>query len=344
MNERRRPDNGPGANGLRGGSRNYSQKVQTGNWVENYGGPEDYKRGFSTADFETEGQHAQKGALLSGPAEYGAGLPLPQLLMRKAPTAADSFVTRGEYIETRSNMQITNDSFVQSKANFQEYKPKPTISREALEKYRAKWTIDTDHGRRVRYVTENRLAGNSANSKFVTTSIRSLPGTPKCLETFRENLLETYGVLAMSVLRSCIGNGNMAVSEFKRGMVGTEVKAQSFELDQMVAFVTPSNAEIDAAQFLRTIKGRPDGAFDASVSKSIFAAAEASDEDHSICSIFSLLDAMAAPFSPFPELEVGFRTYMAAYGANDELTAEQFTEFHSDLFISSPSSYKTIFG
>merc|ERR1719329_1351375 len=60
--EKRRPDNGPGSNGLRGGSRTYSIKVQTPNWVENYGGPSYYKRGFTNIDFETEGQHQQKGA------------------------------------------------------------------------------------------------------------------------------------------------------------------------------------------------------------------------------------------------------------------------------------------
>ena len=44
-----------------------------------------------------------------------------------------------------------------------EYKPKATISREDLEVYRSKWTVDTEIARKIRYVTENRLAGNSVN-------------------------------------------------------------------------------------------------------------------------------------------------------------------------------------
>ena len=74
---RTRPSNGPGANGLRGGANVYSNKTAIGTWMESYGGPGGYQRGFSTVDFITEGQHQQLGVY--GPSKdnnlYGAPLP-----------------------------------------------------------------------------------------------------------------------------------------------------------------------------------------------------------------------------------------------------------------------------
>ncbi len=40
-----RPDNTPGSNGLRGGKKEFSTKTALGHWMEEYGGPQGYKRG-----------------------------------------------------------------------------------------------------------------------------------------------------------------------------------------------------------------------------------------------------------------------------------------------------------
>ena len=69
-------DNGPGTNGLRGGVKEYNPKTATGSWMETYGGPIGYKRGFTNSEFETEAQHAQLGALQKPIAYFGAGIPL----------------------------------------------------------------------------------------------------------------------------------------------------------------------------------------------------------------------------------------------------------------------------
>ncbi len=69
-----RPPNGPGNNGLRGGPKNYSSKTAVGTWLEEWGGPQYYQRGFSSDDFTTECQHQQTGATLSPPKLYGAEL------------------------------------------------------------------------------------------------------------------------------------------------------------------------------------------------------------------------------------------------------------------------------
>jgi hypothetical protein len=69
-------DNGPGSNGLRGGIKQYSPKTTTGQWLDTYGGPMGYSRGFTSADFQTEAQHAQLGAIGKPRGEFGAEIPI----------------------------------------------------------------------------------------------------------------------------------------------------------------------------------------------------------------------------------------------------------------------------
>jgi hypothetical protein len=75
-NRKQRPPNGPGANGLRGGTNVYSSKTVVGRWMDDVGGPAAFKRGFTTKNFETEAQHQQLGATLRPPTYYGADLPV----------------------------------------------------------------------------------------------------------------------------------------------------------------------------------------------------------------------------------------------------------------------------
>lgn len=75
MSSKPRPPNASGPNGLRGGIKQFSNKTATGPWLENYGGAQGYKRGFSSADYQTEAQYAQLGATLKTTGYYGAELP-----------------------------------------------------------------------------------------------------------------------------------------------------------------------------------------------------------------------------------------------------------------------------
>jgi hypothetical protein len=71
---KQRPVNGPGANGLRGGTNLYSTKTTIARWLDDVGGPSAFKRGFNTPEFETEAQHQQCGATLKAPSYYGSEL------------------------------------------------------------------------------------------------------------------------------------------------------------------------------------------------------------------------------------------------------------------------------
>eukprot|EP01034_Spumella_vulgaris_P042248 gene42248-52385_t len=73
----------------------------------------------------------------------------------------------------------------------------PILPRDKLEAYRKNWTSDSEVGRKFRYQTESRLAGNAVNHKFQVQSLRFLPGTPKALETYRSTLVERFGLFAI---------------------------------------------------------------------------------------------------------------------------------------------------
>lgn len=102
MSSKPRPPNAAGSNGLRGGIKQYTPKTITGPWLEEIGGPSGFKRGFSSADYETEAQHAQKGVLAIKVGEYGAGLPgdkqltLPTSPFHYETSSKDHFVTNAQ--------------------------------------------------------------------------------------------------------------------------------------------------------------------------------------------------------------------------------------------------------
>ena len=113
MASKPRPPNAPGSNGLRGGIKQYSLKTTTGQWLEGYGGPSGYQRGFTTVDFETEAQHAQIGATLRKAPEFGAALPNPNALYTNSPRCADSFSTVGkEKLDWKTSTIIMQESVV----------------------------------------------------------------------------------------------------------------------------------------------------------------------------------------------------------------------------------------
>ncbi len=96
-----------------------------------------------------------------------------------------------------------------------------------------KWTCDTDIGRKIRFQTESRLAGNAANKKFVVDSLRMLPGTPRALENVREKIVERYGILAFCALRHFIGKGVVHCNKFKGALRDIGIDIKQFEINQV---------------------------------------------------------------------------------------------------------------
>ena len=232
-NRRERPPDGPGANGLRGGKNCYSLKTANGNWIEDYGGASCYKRGFTSDKFETEGQHAQTGRSLTRDPEFGAGLPKKFIDPR---TTNDVFNPpaggqEGQW-ETNTQTMMKNTTGVRVLQSTNQL-PKSNIAPVALDNYRKAWTNDTVESRNMRFQTESRRAGNGgAPDRFKVPSVRYLPGTPIAFERFRERLVERFGILAMSSLRSAVANrAEISSGDFYKLVHGIGIKMIRVEIE-----------------------------------------------------------------------------------------------------------------
>lgn len=72
MSNKPRPNDGPGSNGLRGGIREYSYKTASGPWLDKVGGAQQFKRGFTTSEYETEAQYMQRTGVKAQSRYYGS--------------------------------------------------------------------------------------------------------------------------------------------------------------------------------------------------------------------------------------------------------------------------------
>lgn len=338
MSNKPRPMDGPGANGLRGGRNVYcSGKTAIGVWLDEKGGPSGYKRGFHTEDYSTEAQVQQQGALQTKAPYFGSELPNPEHLHRKPPKMGDLFdpLYSGEQkmdYQTCSRLLYSD----QSKKFEENHLPRSNMPREELENYQKTWCSDTPAFRAVRYQTENRRAGNAANKNFQTPSVRLMPGTPIILEQFRAKLIEKYGVLAVPILKHLMGKGENSCAEWKAKMAQTEIKLFPHELNQILAYFTPTNS-INVDRFVSMVVARSDG-FDADQPKTIFNKLFGAGERTTTTDVLARMNADAAP-----EVVAGFADFgLGSYvGDDDCIGVEEFTNLHRDIHSTTPvESYK----
>lgn len=329
---KQRPNDGPGANGLRGGKNIYGKKTTIGNWVDEWGGPQFYKRGFSVSDFETEGQSQQKGALQQLPPYFGADLPAPASIRPKAPSTFDVFCPEGtsaSHWVTTSTATFGNGG----KVLVPESHLLPSnITHDQLQQYHQHWSSDTPCARTMRFTTENRRQGNAANKLFQTPSLRTLPGTPRVLERFRENLIERYGVLALVVARYYIGKGIITCNELKVGLNKTGIKLSPPEVNQILAFFTPTN-NLDADYFMKVLVAKMDGFNDTEI-RTLY----------SNLSSPSILDAVKSRinYDAHPEVAQGISEYISIYSTNENFSEDNFAQLHLDLYSASPSVFNDL--
>ena len=350
-----RPDNGPGANGLRGGKNVYSTKTTIGNWQDAVGGAGLFKRGFSTDDFETEGQHQQKGALQKEEPYFGSGVPMLETLRIEPFTTFDIFKPIDEKKSPvdvkdhfKSNARYTQETGLIKKSDLIVNK---NISRDKLEQYRNEWTTDTVTSRTMRFKTENRIAGNAIGAPFTTVSVRKLPGTPRSLETYREKMVERHGCLALSCLRHYVrtasyndaqsgGNGNISADALKAALAKTEVKIIPADFYQILAYFTPTNI-LNSEQFIRTVVARVDG-FDKTIALDMYKA-YCADCGTSILSVSDVTGKIDR--SSHPEVAEGLCTYLPAYAYSSDggyVSEESFVEMLNDIYCSQSSVFKTV--
>lgn len=324
---KQRPPNGPGANGLRGGTNLYpGGKTAIHRWQDDIGGPMSYQRGFTTNAFQTESQHQQLGATLKAPAYFGAALPVE--LEDKTPSSA--LWESNAHSGMKTGLLTTQG---------ESHLPTMNLKYEELEKYRKTWTADCPASRDMRFQTENRRATKAAPKQFQMPTMRLLPGTPRPLETFRERLLERHGILALSNVRFHVGVGEISCDNMRKAMRDTEVKMDRFELNQILGYFTPTTV-LSADQFVRTVVAKTDGFATASPSsKDLF---DTISGEGSIIPIDLFIESLNG--EEYPEVVEGISMYISAYSLEipGALTNSEFTLLLSDMYASRPQDYEVV--
>jgi hypothetical protein len=339
-----RPPNGPGSNGLRGGQNSFPNgKTAIGGWMDEVGGPQGYKRGFTTLDFETEAQHQQFGATLRRSPFYGS--PLPESVYEATPSVADNFnnprIKRDydPFSTTQHEALKSCEGALQEERILKNEPPLSNMQGEALMKYRHQWTIDSELAREIRYVTETRRASTKQPPQFQVPSIRLLPGTPKALELFRERLLIKYGITGLPSLRHCVGTGKMPCEILLNAIKKIEIEVSKYEFHQMIAFFT-ADTTIDLGQFVETVVARTAG-FDRPACEALYKKLFA-DPTITLGELFFRLRK-----DIFPEVAEGLTIFADTYGAHNSngdvlIDMEGFILLHSDMYASAPYSYEKI--
>ena len=330
-----RPNDGPGANGLRGGKKVYADKTAIGHWMEEYGGPQGYQRGFHSIDFQTEAQHAQSGATCKIAPEFGAGI---KFSGEKPFTSKEVFVPSKLLTEEekskifQSNYQTMNaTAFIDNP----KHELKQTITREKLEAYRAKWSSDTEASRKIRFESESRRASYFLGTSFQVPSLRLLPGTPRSLENFRSELIKKYGILALSILRYNMGReASISSAKFREVIASLGLPTSPADVSQIIAYFTPKD-EMNVESFMRNIVAKVDG-LDEKEAVSIFS---------QICGpnaagIPSMLLVEYLNSDAYPIVAEGISNSIVVYGdESDTVGRAEFIRLHNDLYVSNPEHY-----
>jgi hypothetical protein len=206
------------------------------------------------------------------------------------------------------------------------------MSRTELEAYQQTWSSDTPASRFMRFQTENRRAGNAANKSFQTPSVRLLPGTPMMIETYRLKLIERYGVLAMPVLRFHMGTGEMTCQEWKNQLALTEVKMFPHEVNQILAYYTPTNT-LQVDRFVAMVAAKIDG-FNDTVPMELFIRLFGNAQERTTTA--DVIARMNA--DDYPEIVAGFSSFLDGYkGERDGLIGqEEFLTLHRDIYSTTP--------
>lgn len=203
-----RPQDGPGANTLRGGLKTFNTKTVLYNWLEDSGGPQGYKPGFTTEEYLSESQRQQLGSRKIP--LFGSGLPGVDSVLHP-PEDKDIFQPSfGPGPQTwQSSTQSQLSGSIRDGISSPSKSKNDTgsnLSRKELELYRANWTHDTVESKKVRFMTEAKRMTQQMD-KFREFIVRMPPGSSDVLRRMREQLLENQGVVALSRLKLALGTG-----------------------------------------------------------------------------------------------------------------------------------------
>mmetsp|Transcript_26199 Transcript_26199/g.28575 ORF Transcript_26199/g.28575 Transcript_26199/m.28575 type:complete len:377 (+) Transcript_26199:59-1189(+) len=363
-----RPPNAAGPNGLRGGIKSFKAKTLTGPWLEELGGTAGFKRGFTSADYETEAQHQQLGAFKQSFPDFGCDLPEDYQIKRstspfkyEAGTTTRSSDISPWLTNTKlMGLSVTATRTSDDENNIYTTMLKPTLPISQLESYRKTWTHDNnDKFRSIRWTTETQNSLNSGltNKQFLTTTIRLLPGTPKSFEVFRDLLINKYGILSFIVLKYefyQVNGGNndynnhhtneITIIELKKIINKLNINIKQHDVHQMIAYITPSSTLIPLDKFIYTVKGnmnqfqksRINDVFQRIITVNELSGNNTSERvklDHILQTIDS---------SEYPEIYEALSQYISIYSIDGTniYSKHELGELLQDMYAASPDLYE----
>eukprot|EP01006_Ploeotia_vitrea_P004380 TRINITY_DN114445_c0_g1_i1.p1 TRINITY_DN114445_c0_g1~~TRINITY_DN114445_c0_g1_i1.p1 ORF type:complete len:352 (-),score=-4.24 TRINITY_DN114445_c0_g1_i1:83-1138(-) len=340
MQGKQRPPNAPGSNGLRGGKNCYSLKTANGNWIEDVGGSSVYKRGFTTDAFQTECQHQQLGYNMKKVSEFGADLPIKYIDPR---TTIDTFNPRSGPLDNtwETNTQTMMKSSGLNNMNLTSTTPKVNMTNTELDNYRKSWTNDTPLACSMRFETESRRAGNTgAPKKFAIKTMRFLPGTPIGIERFRNRLIETYGILGITILRGVIGNiEELSSMDFKNIIKKLNINMTRVEIEQMIAYLTPTDS-FATTRLFNVVKGNMEGNDANKLAEEKYNALIYNTDDPSSNNSLTINQLLFFINSTkYPEIATGIEQSIQSYCINDEINKDGFILLCNDMYNSSPDAF-----
>lgn len=136
------------------------------------------------------------------------------------------------------NLNLSVSITFHSQPGEEKIEPKPRMNHELLETYRKTWSSDAvypDDVRKTRFTSETRSALMQATKQKPNIEVvRPLPGSPKALEIYREQLVQKYGIFAFAIVRYHLGREEIiSVDELKIAINKINVQIRPHELGQV---------------------------------------------------------------------------------------------------------------
>lgn len=312
---------------MKGGKKNtFSDKSLIGNWVENTGGPYSFQRGFTNDEYMTEAQSLQMG--IKTIREFGSELPTAKSILigqnkdrevyhPSHGPQSDSWKTTTQSMLSHGGKPVSEEISVALPYH---------LPKESLNAYRQRWTEETGLAR------SQRFSGTECNP---TGKLRLLPGTPLALERLRQLVVEKFGILALSALRSALGNGNISLAVFRYALKTLDITLSNADVNSIFGFSFVTDKP-SGALLVNALKANR-ASFDSSLAKSIFNSLSTSSR----LPVGELQTTLSVDFNE--AMVTALSSYLPVYADEDGyISLDAFYTLNEDIFDPYPDTYETV--
>jgi hypothetical protein len=331
-----RPQNGPGANSLRGGLRKYNTKTILSNWQEDVGGPQGYKTGFTTEEYISESQLQQLGDRKIP--LFGSALPDVETILHP-PEAKQIFQPpQGPGSKTWITANQTQQNSIMMHTAETKHSSSDTgcnLPLKDLEEYRTRWTHDNIEGRQIRFVTESKRMTQLAD-KFKEYVVKLMPGCPEPVSRIRSQLIEKHGAVAFGKLKLALGKRIIHTDELNRILNDLQLVFTRLEFAKILPFFTATH-EIPSERIHRVFLANTQGFSDFEQPEYIFGRLFTRER----VSLEEIITTMST--STIPGIVESLIEVLPAYvGWDGNIGVAEFSSLLYDLFSSAPNQYANI--